>query len=59
MDLEGFKRIYFVEWLHRMVGRTIGILYAGPMAYFWARGYFQRRMKIVTTGVLGLYATQG
>ena len=35
MDLEGFKRIYFVEWAHRMVGRSIGLMYVLPMGYFW------------------------
>ena len=40
MDINGFKRIYFVEWFHRMVARSIGIVYAGPMFYFWYKGYF-------------------
>lgn len=39
MDVEGFKKIYYVEWAHRILGRTIGVLFLGPMAYFWARGY--------------------
>ena len=42
-----------------MVGRTIGVLYAAPMLYFWRRGYFQRRMKIISSTVLAMYATQG
>ena len=39
MDLEGFKKIYYIEWAHRMVGRSIGVTFFGPMIYFWARGY--------------------
>ena len=48
MDVEGFKKIFWPEYLHRMVGRTIGVVYALPMAYFWKKGYFQRRMKIIS-----------
>lgn len=45
MDVEGFKKIYYIEWAHRILGRTIGIAFAGPLAYFWMRGYLQPRMK--------------
>ncbi len=34
MELEAFKNIYFWEWLHRLLGRVIGIVYAGPLVYF-------------------------
>ena len=59
MDVEGFKRIYFVEWFHRMIGRGIGIIFTGPMVYFWARGYFKYRLKVMTGVLLGLGALQG
>jgi len=39
MDLEGFKQIYFIEWAHRIVARSIGGIFMGPLAYFWFRGY--------------------
>ena len=59
MDVEGFKRIYFVEWFHRMIGRGIGLIFTGPMVYFWARGYFRYRLKVVSGILLGLGALQG
>jgi heme a synthase len=59
MDLDGFKRIYFVEWFHRMVGRSIGLIFTGPMIYFWARGYLKYRLKIMASLLLGLGALQG
>ena len=34
MDLEGFKRIFFWEWLHRLLGRLIGAAFALPLAWF-------------------------
>mmetsp|Transcript_24692 Transcript_24692/g.21925 ORF Transcript_24692/g.21925 Transcript_24692/m.21925 type:complete len:313 (+) Transcript_24692:20-958(+) len=59
MDVEGFKRIYFVEWFHRMIGRGIGVIFTGPMIYFWARGYFKYRLKVMTVVLLGLGGFQG
>lgn len=36
--LEGFKRIFWLEWIHRFWGRLIGLVYAGGLAWFWLRG---------------------
>lgn len=33
-DLEDFKDIYFWEWLHRFIGRFIGIVFIIPFLYF-------------------------
>jgi len=52
MDLEGFKRIYLVEWAHRVVARSIGVTFTGPLIYFWARGYLQPKMKRNLIGLL-------
>lgn len=38
MDVEEFKVIYYWEWGHRMLGRTVGVLFAVPWAYFALRG---------------------
>mmetsp|Transcript_10904 Transcript_10904/g.22229 ORF Transcript_10904/g.22229 Transcript_10904/m.22229 type:complete len:438 (+) Transcript_10904:142-1455(+) len=38
MDLEEFKYIFYWEWGHRMLGRTVGLAFAAPWAYFAARG---------------------
>ena len=32
MELSDFKRIFFWEWLHRLWGRLIGLVYALPEA---------------------------
>lgn len=34
MDLAGFKFIFFWEWVHRQLGRLIGLAYALPLAWF-------------------------
>ena len=44
MDLEGFKRIFFVEWFHRQVGRSLGVLFAVPFASFLAAGALKKKM---------------
>jgi len=38
MDLAGFKSIFMYEYLHRVLGRLIGVLFALPMLYFIFKG---------------------
>jgi cytochrome c oxidase assembly protein subunit 15 len=45
MSLGDFKQIYFWEWLHRLLGRLIGLAYALPMVYFWLRGKIPGKLK--------------
>ena len=59
MDLEGFKKIFYVEWLHRGVGSGLGAIFAFPLLYFWGRGYLKPRMKKRMLLLLGLGASQG
>ncbi|MCC6791482.1 MAG: COX15/CtaA family protein [Thermomicrobiales bacterium] len=40
MTLSEFKNIYFWEYLHRMIGRLIGMVFLIPFIWFWIRGYF-------------------
>jgi cytochrome c oxidase assembly protein subunit 15 len=40
--LEGFKRIFWLEWAHRVWGRLIGLAYLLPFLWFWARGAIPR-----------------
>ncbi|MBF0368808.1 MAG: COX15/CtaA family protein [Magnetococcales bacterium] len=35
MDLEGFKGIFWLEFLHRLLGRTIGLVFLLPFLFFW------------------------
>lgn len=36
--LEGFKQIFWLEWIHRLWGRLIGLVYVAGLAWFWLRG---------------------
>jgi cytochrome c oxidase assembly protein subunit 15 len=59
MAISEFKRIYFVEWSHRMVGRGLGFGFAVPLLYFAARGVLRRPLLFRLTGLLGLGLLQG
>jgi cytochrome c oxidase assembly protein subunit 15 len=42
--LDDFKAIYFWEWLHRVWGRLIGIVFIIPFVIFWVQKRFSREM---------------
>lgn len=42
MTLEEFKKIYFYEYTHRMIGRGIGFIYFAFCFAFWKRGGFKQ-----------------
>ncbi|WP_374630406.1 COX15/CtaA family protein [Ferrovibrio sp.] len=37
MTLEGFKEIFWLEYIHRLLGRVIGLAFALPLLWFWLR----------------------
>lgn len=55
MDLAGFKVIFMYEYLHRVLGRLIGVLYLFPMLFFMMRGMVRRPLvpKLLLLFVLG------
>ena len=55
MDLAGFQWIFFWEWVHRQLGRVIGLAFALPLAWFaWKRaiprGYGSRLVALLLLG---------
>ncbi|MET0377048.1 MAG: COX15/CtaA family protein [Rhizorhabdus sp.] len=57
MTLAGFKAIFFWEYLHRLLGRIIGLAFALPLLWFAAkrqipRGYGPRLALILALGGL-------
>ncbi len=56
MTLSEFKFIYFWEYLHRMMGRLIGMVFLVPFIWFWIRGYFPGPL---VRRVLALFALGG
>ncbi len=57
--LEGFKGIFWLEWAHRLWGRLIGLAYALPLLWFWARGRIPEGHGPRLLGLLLLGGLQG
>ena len=59
MDLSGFKYIFFWEWAHRMLGRSLGVTFLVPMLYFWGRGYLKGKLKFTLLSMFAFGGLQG
>ena len=62
MTLGEFKVIFFWEYLHRLLARSIGILFAVPFVIFLFRGYLTgplARRALVLLGLGGVQALMG
>ena len=43
MQVDDFKSIFWLEFLHRLLGRTIGLVFFVPFIVFLAKGYIKQR----------------
>lgn len=59
MTLADFKFIYFWEWVHRLLGRLIGLAFALPLLGFWAQKRIPRGFKFRLLILLTLGGLQG
>lgn len=59
MTLEEFKPIFWYEWAHRMLGRSLGLIFAVPAAYFGVRGYIRRPLVPRLAVLFALGGMQG
>ncbi|KYM98285.1 PREDICTED: cytochrome c oxidase assembly protein COX15 homolog [Cyphomyrmex costatus] len=59
MTLEEFKRIWWMEYLHRMWGRLIGAVFIIPVTYFWYKGMLRHGMKTRVVALGSLIGLQG
>jgi heme a synthase len=55
MTLAGFKAIFWLEFLHRLWGRLIGLAFLFPFLWFWLRGRIEPGLwpRLATLFVLG------
>ena len=44
LTLAGFKEIFWLEYIHRVWGRLIGVVFLVPFLWFWATGRISRQM---------------
>jgi len=59
MSLGEFKTIFWWEWSHRLLGRTIGAVFLLPFLYFLWRGGLSSELKRRLWLIFGLGALQG
>ncbi|OSZ69189.1 heme A synthase [Sphingomonas sp. IBVSS1] len=57
MSLAAFKGIFFWEYVHRLLGRLVGLAFALPLAWFWLKrqipaGYKPRLLALFALGGL-------
>jgi heme a synthase len=59
MTLDEFKRIYWWEWAHRLLGRLIGVAFLLPLVFFQLRGWIEPKLKGRLWFIFALGALQG
>lgn len=59
MSLEEFKTIFYWEWGHRILGRLIGVVFVGPLAYFAFRKKISKPFSRRLTALALLIGAQG
>lgn len=59
MDLDGFKSIFWWEYIHRVWGRLIGLVFGLPLVWFLIRRRIDRRLAPHLIALFLLGAVQG
>ena len=59
MDLDGFKVIFFWEYVHRVWGRLLGLAFGIPLLFFWLAGRIPQGYGLPLLGLLALGGVQG
>lgn len=59
MSLAEFKVIYWWEFGHRLLARSLGLVFALPLLFFWIRGMVPARLRWPLLGLLALGGFQG
>jgi len=60
MNVHDFKQIFWLEYLHRLLGRLIGLTFFIPLIFFIAKGYISNRelpkylLMLILGGMQGL-----
>ena len=57
--LEEFKNIFFWEYIHRLLGRLIGLVFIIPFIYFLIKKRLSKKLTLQCTVLLFMGASQG
>jgi len=59
MTVDEFKHIFWWEWAHRLIARSIGIIFGLPLVFFWLTGRLEKSLRWPLAGILALGGVQG
>jgi len=59
LTLAGFKQIFWLEYIHRLWGRLIGVVFLVPLVWFWVRGRIPRGYGPALVALFVLGGLQG
>lgn len=59
MTLEGYKEIFYLEYIHRLIARFAGLIVAIPLLYFLFKGIIPWRKSAVYVLIGLMFAFQG
>jgi cytochrome c oxidase assembly protein subunit 15 len=59
MTLDGYKRIFYLEWAHRLIARIAGLIVVLPLVYFLLKGTIPWRKSGPYLLIAVLFALQG
>lgn len=59
MSVHDFKSIFWWEWAHRILARSVGVVFALPLLFFWATRRSERGLAPKLAGILLLGGLQG
>jgi cytochrome c oxidase assembly protein subunit 15 len=59
MTLDGYRRIFYLEWAHRLIARLAGLIVVLPLLYFLWRGVIPWRKSAIYLFIAALFAFQG
>lgn len=59
MTLDGYQRIFLIEWFHRLLARLAGLAVVLPLVAFIARGTIPWRRSLPYWGVVAGFGFQG
>lgn len=59
MSLAAFKNIFWLEYIHRLLGRIVGMVFILPLAFFWVTKRLPPRIGRTMLGLTLLVGVQG
>ena len=59
MGLAGFRHLFWLEYVHRLWGRLMGVAFLAPLLWFAWRGQIGRRLGLRLAGLFVLGGLQG